>query len=102
MDLLKAVIGDCIGHDIHLCVTNDGHTGAVLLTYCAIDAMAFLSMPLNQEEIYNKILECLKEFISQKKTDPKYYHNKFFKNDKSIALVRNFFKLKYEFFDEIV
>lgn len=51
MDLYKAVIADCIGHDIDACLRNNAPTGAVLLIYCAIDAMSFLSMPLDQEEV---------------------------------------------------
>jgi len=37
MDLFKAVIADCIGNDIHVCLKNNAPTGAVILTYCAMD-----------------------------------------------------------------
>lgn len=48
MDFLKSVVADCIINDIHVCLKNNAPTGAVLLTYCAIDAMSFLSMPLSK------------------------------------------------------
>lgn len=51
MDLFKAIIADCIGNDIHVCLKNNAPTGAVLLTYCAMDAMAFLSMPEGKQKI---------------------------------------------------
>lgn len=51
MDLFNAVIADCIGNDIHVCLKNNAPTGAVLLTYCAIDAMAFLSMPAGKQKV---------------------------------------------------
>ncbi len=50
MDLFKAVIADCIGNDIHVCLKNNAPTGAILLTYCALDAMAFLSMPEGKQK----------------------------------------------------
>ncbi|HLD19029.1 MAG TPA: hypothetical protein VJB90_03400 [Candidatus Nanoarchaeia archaeon] len=50
MDLFKEVIADCIGNDIHVCITNNAPTGAILLTYCAMDAMAFLAMPAGQQK----------------------------------------------------
>jgi hypothetical protein len=51
MDLFKAVIADCIGNDIHVCLNNNAPTGAVILTYCAMDAMAFLSMPEGKQKV---------------------------------------------------
>jgi hypothetical protein len=53
MNLFKAVIADCIGTDIHVCLKNNAPTGAVLLTYCAMDAMAFLSMPEGNQKVTN-------------------------------------------------
>jgi hypothetical protein len=51
MDLYKAMIIDCIVNDIDVCLKN-GHTGAVLLTYCGIDAMSFfLSMPPSKTKV---------------------------------------------------
>jgi len=50
MDLFKEVIADCIGNDINVCMKNNAPTGAVLLTYCAMDAMAFLSMPAGKQK----------------------------------------------------
>jgi len=51
MNLFKAVIADCIVNDIHVCLKNNAPTGAVLLTYCALDAMAFLSMPAGKQKV---------------------------------------------------
>jgi hypothetical protein len=51
MGLFKEVIADCIGHDIDVCLKNNAPTGAVLLTYCAMDAMAFLSMPAGKQRV---------------------------------------------------
>jgi hypothetical protein len=51
MDLFKEVIADCIGNDIDVCLKNNAPTGAVLLTYCAMDAMAFLSMPAGKQRV---------------------------------------------------
>jgi len=68
MDLSKEVIAECIGHDIHACLKNNAPTGAVLLTYCAIDAMSFLSMPLGQEEVTkNDFTAWVEKYM---KTDP--------------------------------
>lgn len=53
MSLFKSVIADCIGHDIHICLKNNAPTGAVLLSYCAIDAMAYLSMPEGKQKATN-------------------------------------------------
>lgn len=46
---------------------------------------------------YDSIIKTLAEYIKQLKKYPDYYHNKFFKNEKSIALVRNYFNSKYKF-----
>lgn len=68
VDLYKEVIANCIGHDIHACLKHDAPTGAVLLTYCAIDAMSFLSMPLGQEEVSRRdFIEWCEKYM---KTDP--------------------------------
>jgi len=53
------------------------------------------------EEIYNQIIETLAEYIKELRKQPDYYHNKFFKNEKSIGLVRNHFKKKYSVFEII-
>jgi len=49
------------------------------------------------QEFYETITEILAEYLNGLKTQPGYYHNKFFKNEKSIGLIRNFFNPKYEF-----
>lgn len=46
---------------------------------------------------YNEIKNYLGEYISELKIQPGYYHNKFFKNENNIGLVRNYFKQKYQF-----
>jgi len=53
------------------------------------------------KEIYETIKNNLVEYINRVKTQPGYYHNKFFKNEKSIGLIRNFFNQKYNFVDVI-
>ena len=53
------------------------------------------------EKFYNQIIETLAEYIEKLRKEPNYYHNKFFKNEKSIALVREYFKEKYPFFEVI-
>ena len=53
------------------------------------------------EETYNQIIEILAKYIEELRKKPDYYHNKFFKNEKSIGLVRNHFKKKYSFFEVI-
>ncbi|MQY59833.1 MAG: hypothetical protein GH144_09575 [Clostridia bacterium] len=40
-----------IGHDIKVALDNGAIGGALILTYAAIDAMAFLSMPENKNEV---------------------------------------------------
>jgi len=58
-----------IGHDIKVARDNGAITAALILTYAAIDAMAFLSMPENKKEVHRS------DFISwvetYMKTDPK-------------------------------
>jgi len=51
MDLYKEVIADCIINNIHVCLKNNAPTGAVILAYCAIDAMAFLYMPEEKQKV---------------------------------------------------
>lgn len=47
------------------------------------------------EEIYQQITEIMAEYITLLKNDePGYYHNKFFKSERSIGRVRDFFKGK--------
>lgn len=50
-------------------------------------------------KIYKKIIETMKIYISILSKDPTYYHNKFFKNEGSILLLRNHFKTAYNFVD---
>jgi hypothetical protein len=48
-------------------------------------------------ESYEEIIQMFKECMAEMKKQPGYYHNKFFKNEKSIGLIRNFFNKKYNF-----
>jgi len=48
-------------------------------------------------QIYEEIKETLANYIEELEEEPTYYHNKFFKNDKSIALVRNFFRKEHSY-----
>lgn len=51
--------------------------------------------------IYKDITIELSEYIYKLRKRPDYYHNKFFKNEKSIALIRNHFNQKYSFIEII-
>ena len=53
------------------------------------------------DRIYKQIIETLADYIRELRKQPDYYHNKFFKNEKSIGLVRNHFKKNYPFFEVI-
>lgn len=50
-------------------------------------------------EYYKSITNLLAEYIDDRRKKAGYYHNKFFKNEQSIALVRNFFNQKYAFIE---
>ena len=50
---------------------------------------------------YETIRNVLKEYMDILRKQPGYYHNKFFKNEKSIGLVRNFCNQKYSFIEVI-
>lgn len=49
------------------------------------------------KRFYVTIKDELESYISELRKDPKYYHNKFFKNETSIGLIRDFFNKKYKF-----
>ncbi len=53
-------------------------------------------------EIYDKTTYALADYIDELRYTPRYYHNKFFKSEKSIGLVRNFFKKRFDFVEVIV
>lgn len=53
------------------------------------------------QEDYEKIKEALAQCINDLKKQLGYYHNKFFKNEKSIGLIRNFFKQQYNFIEVV-
>src|SRR3989304_1895648 len=48
---------------------------------------------------YQLVVETLADLLEDIRKEPGYYHNKFFKNEKSIALIRYLFKNKYNFVD---
>ncbi len=74
MDLYRAVIADNIGHDIDTCLKNNAPTGAILLTYCAIDAMSFLSMPLAQDEVNrNDFITWVNKYMKTDSAQPYQY-----------------------------
>ncbi len=50
-------------------------------------------------EYYETIKNLLAEYIEDRRKKAGYYHNKFFKNEQSIALVRDFFIQKYAFIE---
>lgn len=53
------------------------------------------------QEYYETIKNELAEYIGDIKKQPRYYHNKFFKNEKSIGLIRSFFNQKHSFIEVI-
>ena len=54
MDNEKLTPFHIIGHDIKVALDNRAFTGALILVYAAIDAMAFLSMQESQKEVHRK------------------------------------------------
>jgi len=75
MDLFKEVIADCIGNDIHVCLKNNASTGAVLLTYCAMDAMAFLSMPEGKQKVgRSDFKDWVKKYMKTDSVQPYQYN----------------------------
>jgi hypothetical protein len=52
-------------------------------------------------ESYEAIEQVFKECINEFRKQPGYYHNKFFKNEKSIGLVRSSINKKYNFVEVI-
>ncbi len=67
-NLYRETVANCILKDIKACLESGAAAGAILLTYCAMDAMAFLSMPKGKDFTEKK------EFMSWAKkymeTDP--------------------------------
>lgn len=70
------------------------------------DALLDLTSKINNndkliQEIYDTIKNELAEYINKLKLQPSYYHNKFFKNEKSIGLIRSEFNKKYDYVEVI-
>jgi hypothetical protein len=53
------------------------------------------------QKIYETIVNKLAAYIDSIRGQQGYYHNKFFKNEKSIGLVRNFFATEFNFVEVI-
>lgn len=53
------------------------------------------------QEYHETIKKVLAEYVNDLKKQPGYYHNKFFKNEKSVGLIRNFFSQKYDFIEVV-
>jgi hypothetical protein len=53
------------------------------------------------QEYYETIKKVLAEYVNDLKKQPGYYHNKFFKNEKSVGLIRNFCSQKYDFIEVV-
>lgn len=53
------------------------------------------------QEIYETIKKEFAKYINELKVQPGYYHNKFFKNEKSIGLIRNKLNKEYNFVEVI-
>lgn len=53
------------------------------------------------EQAYEEISSLFTEFFVDRKKEPDYYHNKFFKNERSLAYLRSFCKKKYDFISEL-
>lgn len=69
------------------------------------DLLAIISMIDEGEKTiqddYETIKETLAEYINTIRVQPRYYHTKFFKNEKSIGLVRDFLSKNYSFVEVI-
>jgi hypothetical protein len=53
------------------------------------------------EKDYQGIIGAMADFMDILKKEPAYYHNKFFKSEKSIGVLREFLTKKYKFIDVI-
>lgn len=68
-NIYKEVIVDSILNDIKKAQDNGILAGAIILTLSAIDAMAYLEMPMNQKEVHRKdFIYWVEKYM---KTDPK-------------------------------
>ncbi|GMT46894.1 MAG: hypothetical protein IEMM0007_0460 [bacterium] len=72
---VRSIIADCIINDIHVCLKSNAPTGAVLLTYCAIDAMAFLHMPHNKKKNgRSDFKNWVRKYMKTDSSQPYQYH----------------------------
>lgn len=51
------------------------------------------------QECHETLKNTLAEYLNDLRKQLGYYHNKFFKSEKSVGLIRNFFKQKYNFIE---
>ena len=51
------------------------------------------------DQIYKAIKDDIASYTNELRKDPEYYHNKFFKSEKSIGLLREFMHKNYAFID---
>lgn len=64
--LYRNVIIDGIIKDIQTLRANNGLRGVLILTYCAIDILAFLSLPLKKKDVTKKdFINWVKKYMSQ-------------------------------------
>ena len=74
VELWNAVVIDCVLNDIKVCLKNNAPNGAVLLTYCAIDAMAFLSLPLSEAKVKRgHYIAWVEKYMKTDKNQPYQY-----------------------------
>ena len=59
-----------------MCLKNNAPTGAVLLTYCAMDAMAFLSMPKGKQKVGRSDFKNWIEKYMKTDTEQPYQYDK--------------------------
>lgn len=63
-----------IGRDIKIALEQKAFGGALILTYAAIDAMAFLSMPDNQKDVRSKdYINWIEKYMQTDSTQPYQY-----------------------------
>ncbi|CAG1065988.1 hypothetical protein BAC1_01585 [uncultured bacterium] len=73
-ELYKEIIGDSILKDIIDCLKNDKLTVAMMLTYCAMDAMAFLALPKGQDFVEKKnFMAWIRRYMKADASQPYQY-----------------------------
>jgi len=63
-----------IGDDISVALNNGAYAGAIILTYAAIDAMSFLSMPENRKEVHRQdFIDWVEKYMRAEPSQPYQY-----------------------------